>query len=300
MRLIHLHLLLLFSVCGYGQQAADTLFTPPLNHPTYATGKGPLLVVDEAHHNFHTTTGRFRPFAEFLRRDGYVVRGFSQSFTKESLLPVKILVISNALHSSNEQTWVLPTPSAFTDHEIAALNQWVKEGGSLFLIADHMPFPGCNEKLAASFGITFYNGFARKKPNDGTDIFTLTSGLHSSPITTGLRTGEEITSLQTFTGQAFRIPSHAMPIVTLDARFELLLPKTAWVFDKDCEVQSAAGLVQGALLNYGKGRVVVFGEAAMFSAQTQGGSRKMGMNAPTATQNPQFLLNVIHWLDRLY
>jgi hypothetical protein len=42
---------------------------------------------------------------------------------------------------------------------------------------------------------------------------------------------------------------------------------------------------------------VVFGEAAMFSAQVQGGKTQMGMNAPDAKQNPQFLLNVIHWLE---
>jgi len=51
------------------------------------------------------------------------------------------------------------------------------------------------------------------------------------------------------------------------------------------------------MLQYGKGRVVIFGEAAMFTAQLQGPDRRpMGMNQPTAKQNPQFLLNVIHWL----
>jgi hypothetical protein len=54
----------------------------------------------------------------------------------------------------------------------------------------------------------------------------------------------------------------------------------------------------GAMRQYGKGRVVVFGEAAMFTAQVQGPQkRKMGMNLPTAKQNPQLLLNIIHWLD---
>jgi hypothetical protein len=49
-------------------------------------------------------------------------------------------------------------------------------------------------------------------------------------------------------------------------------------------------------MNYGKGRVVVFGEAAMFTAQLQGKS-KVGMNEKSASQNFQFLLNVMHWLD---
>jgi hypothetical protein len=38
----------------------------------------------------------------------------------------------------------------------------------------------------------------------------------------------------------------------------------------------------------------------MFSAQVQGPNRlPMGMNDPAAPQNPQFLLNVLHWLSRL-
>jgi hypothetical protein len=43
----------------------------------------------------------------------------------------------------------------------------------------------------------------------------------------------------------------------------------------------------------------VFGEAAMFSAQLAGEQQgKMGMNNDLAKENPQFLLNIIHWLDR--
>ena len=53
-------------------------------------------------------------------------------------------------------------------------------------------------------------------------------------------------------------------------------------------------------LTIGRGRVAVFGEAAMFSAQVSGPERRpMGMNRPTAAQNPQFLLNVMHWLAGL-
>ena len=41
----------------------------------------------------------------------------------------------------------------------------------------------------------------------------------------------------------------------------------------------------------------MFGEAAMFSAQLAGPNRgPMGMNDPAAAQNPQFMLNVLHWL----
>jgi hypothetical protein len=38
----------------------------------------------------------------------------------------------------------------------------------------------------------------------------------------------------------------------------------------------------------------------MFSAQLAGAERRpMGMNDPRAGQNPQFVLNVMHWLSGL-
>ena len=59
-------------------------------------------------------------------------------------------------------------------------------------------------------------------------------------------------------------------------------------------------MFQGAVLEYGEGRVAVFGEAAMFSAQLGGEDRiPAGMNAEGAEQNHQLLLNVMHWLSGL-
>jgi hypothetical protein len=51
-------------------------------------------------------------------------------------------------------------------------------------------------------------------------------------------------------------------------------------------------------MKVGKGRLAVFGEAGMFSAQLAGPRQRMGMNAPGAEQNHQLLLNVMHWLSR--
>jgi len=49
---------------------------------------------------------------------------------------------------------------------------------------------------------------------------------------------------------------------------------------------------------YGEGRIVVFGEAAMFSAKLAGpGKIKAGMNHEMAEENHQLLLNIVHWLD---
>jgi hypothetical protein len=49
----------------------------------------------------------------------------------------------------------------------------------------------------------------------------------------------------------------------------------------------------------GKGRLAVFGEAAMFSAQIMRGGNppfRGGFNAKGAEQNKQFILNLVQWL----
>lgn len=300
MSIIRSTLLMVFvSVQLLAQQVPDTLFSHPISNPVYSFGKGPTIFIDEAHNNFHTLSGGFKPFGKLLRHDGYVVKPSTEMFTAETLTPAKILIIANALHSSNAQRWSLPTPSAFTDDEIIAINTWVKKGGSLFMIADHMPFPGAAEKLAASFGIKFYNGFAMHKENNGKDIFKIGSGLAECSLTKGRNNAEEVTSLQTFTGQAFHAAENAIPIITLNDDYEVLLPETAWEFTKETARLRAEGFVQGAYMVYGEGRIVIFGEAAMFTAQTHG-KNKFGMNSRSASQNAQFLLNAIHWLDGLF
>ncbi|CAN5713200.1 hypothetical protein BH23GEM1_BH23GEM1_06580 [soil metagenome] len=60
----------------------------------------------------------------------------------------------------NVDNWKLPTPSAYTAEEIEAVRQWVSDGGSLLLVADHMPFPGATAALACALGFTFANNFA--------------------------------------------------------------------------------------------------------------------------------------------
>ena len=60
----------------------------------------------------------------------------------------------------------------------------------------------------------------------------------------------------------------------------------------------AAGWCQGAALELGKGRVVLLAEAAMITAQEDGG-RRIGMSAP-GNDNRRLLLNILNWLGRAY
>src|SRR5690242_1137237 len=103
----------------HGDPMPDAEFKYVVERPAFKKGEGPIVMVDEAHFNHHTATGRYLPFAELLRSDGYVVQSSKMRFGKDALGRGNILVIANALHQSNENYWVPPYPSAFTDEEIA-------------------------------------------------------------------------------------------------------------------------------------------------------------------------------------
>jgi hypothetical protein len=293
-------LMLLLAVRARAQQVPDSSFAPAVARPAFAQGAGPLVLVDEAHTNFHTADGRYFAFAQLLRRDGYVVRGLHAPFTRQALGDARVLVIANALNARNDTSWALPTPSAFTVEEIAAVEAWVRDGGSLLLIADHMPFPGAAGDLAAAFGVAMGNGFAvDSTEQESTMRFARGDGsLADHPVTRGRNAAERVDSVFAFTGQAFRLTAaDADPLMTLGHGTVLLMPQVAWQFSAQTPRMPVAGQLQGAVLRHGRGRVAVFGEAAMFSAQLSGPQRRpMGMNNPTAPQNVQFLLNVMHWL----
>jgi len=292
----------ILSTPSSAQQVADTLFMPGVGAPSFKEGTGPAVLIDEGHSNFHTMNGRYLPFARLLRRDGYVVTPQRGRFARTDLDLAKILVISNALAKENENDWNLPTPSAFDSAEIATVRNWVNDGGSLWLIADHMPFPGATESLAAEFGILMGNGFALEAETlNGRICFTRSDGtLAEHPITQGRNLSERIDSVVSFTGQAFRLEGAGEALMTLDHNIVLLMPEVAWQFSKLTPRMSASKMLQGAVSQFGRGRVAVFGEAAMFSAQVAGPNRiPTGMNDPTAPQNARFLLNILHWLSGL-
>lgn len=292
--------LLLASGFVAAQQEPDLKYKPPLPRPAYESGKGPRLSIDEAHYNFHTSEGRYKPFAELLRRDGYRVSAQKWLLSAESLKGVDVLVISNALHKSNEERWAPPNPCAFTKDEIAVLNSWVEKGGSLLLIADHMPFPAAAGDLAKAFGVEFRNGraLAGHWAGGNAETFENGTGLKENIITLGRTDSEKVTKVRTFTGSAFKPPKDAIPVLVFGAKSVSFERKAEGKDRPSMEKVPIEGWCQGAVMKVGKGRAAVFGEAAMFSAQLAGRRQRMGMSAPGAEQNHQLLLNVMHWLSR--
>jgi hypothetical protein len=282
-----------------GQQVPDTAYRPYIAHPAYPPGKGPLICIDEGHNNFHTRGERYLPFALLLEQDGYITEGYTGQFDNERLNKCRILVISNALHETNITRWHKPVLSAFTAEETETVRQWVEAGGSLFLIADHMPMGGAAAEMAAAFGFGFTDGFAFDTAQAGPALFSRATGtLADNILTNGCNAEERVDSIYSFTGQAFTIPVNASPVLTFSDRYMLLLSDTAWVFNDRTIYKPIVGSSQLAFMEYGKGRVVMSGEAAMFTAQLAGPQQvRVGMNSPYAANNFRLLLNIIRWLD---
>ena len=295
-RLLFLALTFALQSLAAGQQISDPLFNTTVAHPAF-TKNYPRVVFDEAHNNFHTTTGRYKPFVDLISSDGYNVVPGRKEFTKPSLSTFKVLVIANALGAEDMDEEGADS-SAFTEEECDAVRDWVKGGGSLLLIADHAPFGGAAERLGKRFGVEMSKGYtldpenyAKESGRPSTLLFSRENkGLLDHPITNGRNNGERINQVLTFTGQSLKGPEGSSVL--------LLLSQTAkdYPTPQSETSTSAAGRAQGIAFKFGKGRVVVLGEAAMLSAQLAGSDRRpMGMNVP-GSDNRQLALNIMHWL----
>jgi hypothetical protein len=316
-------ILALTATAASGQQVADSAFHYAGSQPAYDAGAGPRVCVDAAHYDFHTIDNRYLAFATLLRDDGYRVRANTGEFAPESLGDCDILVISNAMAEANAEDWSYPHPSAFASDEITALLDWILGGGSLLLIADHPPFAGAAADLGVLLGahmLDAYVGievfgdldeeaFGRAAELYGVPIADLLESigepgsLGEHAILEGRSPDEAVSTVTTFTGNAFYPSSQLEPLLVLSpdawgsAPLNMNLPEAP---PEATPTFPVGGWLQGGAVHVGQGRAVVLGEAAMCTAQLAGPQRvPMGMNNPSAPQNAQFCLNVVHWLSGL-
>jgi hypothetical protein len=282
-----------------GGQMADPDFDARVAHPAY-TKNGPRVLFDEAHNNFHTASGRYKPFANLITSDGYQVTPNKQKFSRATLKGFKILVISNALGNQRMGAAKASNP-AFTDQECDAVRDWVKAGGSLLLIADHAPMGAANQILGQRFGIEMSKMFTvdeqnydKESENPGFIVYTRGSGrLADHALTRGRNDSERVNKIIAFTGQSLKGPAGSVAFMKLADTAQDRMP------GPDSKPVSAAGRAQGIVLKLGKGRAIFLGEAAMLSAQITGPNQtKFGMNHP-GIDNRQLALNIVHWLSGL-
>lgn len=301
---------------GYGRlayaQQPDPDFQAHVPQPAYST-EHPRVLFDAAHINFHTADGNYKPFADLIRSDGYLVVANQRKFNAESLRGSRVLVIANALGARGAAAMLLNLLGytkalqwdlgAFSPDECNAVRNWVADGGSLLLIADHAPTGSAARHLAARFGVDMSNWFTEDDQHSDPDaysflVFTRENGLLlTHPVTEGRGPGERVNRVLTFTGQSLQGPQGSTPFLNLGSSAR------EYPFRESTFAQgrSAAGRAQGVALSYGKGRVVVLGEAAMLSAQVfrvPGHEIRLGMEYP-GCDNRQLALNIMHWLSGL-
>jgi len=138
-----------------------------------------------------------------------------------------------------------------------------------------------------------YLAYARDDENhDGWDnerlVFSRANGLLTNgPIANGRTPAEALTRVETFTGQSLSVPAGATAILRMGDK--------AYDWESNAIRHPARGHAQAVALAFGKGRVIVLGEAGLLSAQVDPLGFKMGMNVES--DDKQFALNLFHWLS---
>ena len=286
----------------------DRHFKTQIAQPAYRKD-GPLVLYDQAHQNVHKANGAYKPLVDLLRHDGYQVRVLEQPLSASSLTGANVLV-SVTPQGSNDTN----DAPAFSDAEIIALDDWVRAGGSLLLITDHWPFGPAVVPLAQRFGVQVGTGLVEDLNNHHPErgashlIFADDNGLlKDHPVVRGRNDSERVHRVLTFTGTSLLSPPEAVPFLTLsDAAIEY--PPTPASVEKsgsDTRVTMnygdpapARGNSQGLAMEWGKGRIVMLGEAGMLRAERPRNGMVVGMNLP-GYDNRKLALNIIHWLSRV-
>ncbi len=289
------------SSCVSLLQKPDRKYDVSVQNPTYRS-ETPKVIYDEAHLNTHKAAITYRPFIDLITNDGCSVTTNTEKFAPPMLVNCDLLIICNA---KSDKT--LPRDiGAFTEEECKVVNHWVRSGGSLLLVADHHPFGLANKDLAKTFGVEMGCGAVKdtavqNEKRSGQLAFSRSNGLlEGHAITEGQNPHEKLESVVTFTGQSLKGNKHTKSLLTFGKSAAEVRPDSLWQEGGENHIRfgkpvSVEGLSQALAIEYGEGRVVMLGEAAVLSAQKLFG-RKFGMNSPYDNDNKQFALNILHWL----
>ena len=286
-------------------QPYDRHYDTKVAEPAYAND-GPLVLYDQAHRNVHKADGAYKPFLDLLRHDGYRVSVSEQPLSSLTGANVFAIVLAQGANDANDA-------SAFPDAEIAALDDWVRAGGSLLVVTDHWPFGAAVEPLARRFGVQIGTGLVEDPnhhdPERGNShlIFADDNALlKDHPIVRGRNDTERVHRVLTFTGTSIQGPAEAVPFLEL-SESAIEYPPTPATVDKNggnVKVSMNYGEpvptrgAQGLAMEHDQGRIVILAEAGMLRAERGKKGMLVGMNVP-GYDNRQLALNIMHWLSRV-
>lgn len=284
------------------RQLPDLDYVFANDSPAYPPGAGPLIALSN-HNSPMVQRGAFDPLLRLAATDGFRAERRDGELATVVAAQPAVLILANA-HAGNFADFpAIEPPSAFSDGDIAAVRRWVEEGGGLLILADHAPFGGGASALAAAFGFTFLNGHAveARAAAEGTvrvNIeFTAGNGLATGhPVTDGSTGRAPVGRFFAFGGQAFIPPDGATTLLTIPDGWQAVFSYRIRAELNSAPRIDASGMAQGAAMDYGSGRVAVFGEAGGFTAQVLDGTLRFGFNSREGAENPELVLSVLRWL----
>ena len=245
----------------------ETLSQAPNNN---SVSNGIRILFDQVHANISIGTGRYNysSFVASLTSNGYTVDALTSTVTLEALQEYDLFVIPSIGNYNGTDV-----PTFYTVSEIAALQMYVQQGGSLFLLCEyHSDERGyhsnaAERELSAAFGITLDANTATD-PSDYIEDHNIWITFHprnfaSHPIMQG------VGSLQSFATATMSGPGISLVTTDPDA--------------------TPASRSVGLALNYGNGRVVIVGD----SSYCGGGGSDPFIDYE---DNRQFGLNIVSWL----
>lgn len=280
-------------VCAQ-QQMSDRNYRPAIA-AVEPEGERPLIAIDQAHGNFHELRGRYAPFAVLARHGGYRVVASNTLLEPDYLADIDILLIGN---STPDDSGV-----SFTEAEVDALLEWIADGGSLFLIADHHPFSAGAIPIAARFGVDMGNGYVvagRRSQASGTIDYDVTKEA-AHPILSGASAERRVGKVRLFLGQSLGVPEGADILLTLPQSAVELSDRQAMARYREGgqDGVDVSGRAQAIAIEHGAGRIVISAEAAMFTKQVvvwqDGSETHVGVNQ---LDNEAYALNILDWLAR--
>lgn len=265
------------------QLTVDSSFAPAFDAPDFKAGARPIVFIDEAHRNVISLQTYLGPVGRWLDRLGYQVRPFRTNADELGLAQGAdraVLVIANAQAPAGSPA----EASAFTEHEVIAIESWVRDGGSLLLVADRAPFGGPARALAKALGVTLDDNTILMKGADGRPTGELTIDVNQygdrrHPIFDRVLTvvyvvGESMSG----PGVVLRAPDGAYSGPTAQA----------------ADGPPAAGKALVLAFEHGKGRVVVVGDGGVVSAfGSANGNAHRGISEG---DNARFVRNAFKWL----
>jgi hypothetical protein len=308
-------------------QVPDATYAPRVVNPAFVN-RHPTVMVDEAHRNYFTVSGFYSGLAALLRADGLQVVAGTQRFTPAALRGCQVLVVADACGADTPEGARART-SAFWASECDAVRDWVKQGGSLLLVADSAPYGSAMDSLGRRFGVDMGKSYTvdtrRGDPemkNLGCILFQRQLDmLGDHAILRGRNPAEQVDRVATFSGQSLAGPPGSKGLLRLgnsawdvpftpDSRTgddpRLLARMDTTSVPETPGSIPALGRFQAMAFTLGRGRVVVLGDGAMLSAQLLRGREalrrgkhelRIGLNR-TDLDNERFALNVVRWLGR--